>query len=201
MTRRRKHWGWGFEDEQPSQTSLRESAAAFAAVLGFGQTEPELPVPLERCTLPAPRLTAPAALRECSDDSDHARARHAYGSSYRDVVRGFRGRFEHPPDVVAEPRSETELERLLEWAIGAGAAVIPYGGGTSVVGGVEPIVDRDRFEGVVTIDLGGFDRVLEVDEVSRTARIGVFFPKPAIRVAMRLRTCRSQIGFRREFST
>jgi alkyldihydroxyacetonephosphate synthase len=185
VRRRRKHWGWGFEDEQPSAAVLRDSAAAFAAVLGFGSTELETPVALDRCALPAPRLSAPAALRECCDDSDHARARHAYGSSYRDVVRGFRGRFENPPDVVATPRTETELERLLEWAIGAGAAVIPYGGGTSVVGGVEPIVDRDRFEGVVTIDMGGFDRVLEVDEVSQTARIGAGARGPSLEYQLR----------------
>ena len=59
---------------------------------------------------------------------------------------------------------------MLEWALGAGAAVIPFGGGTSVVGGVEPVVDG-RFEGVVTIDLKALDRVLEVDEVSGAARI------------------------------
>jgi alkyldihydroxyacetonephosphate synthase len=172
VNRRRKHWGWGYEDERPSGAELRESAATFASILGFGAAEPEAPVPLERCTLPAPQLTPPPALAPCCDASDHARARRSYGSSYRDVLRGFRGDFRHPPDVVAIPRDEPELERVLEWAIGAGAAVIPYGGGTGVAGGVEPDVDRDRFEGVVTIDLSRFDRVLEVDSVSQTARIG-----------------------------
>jgi alkyldihydroxyacetonephosphate synthase len=171
VNRRRKHWGWGYEDERPSGAELRESAATFASILGFGATEPEAPVPLERCTLPAPQLTPPPALAQCCDASDHARARRSYGSSYRDVLRGFRGDFHRPPDVVAIPRDEPELERVLEWAIGAGAAVIPYGGGTGVAGGVEPNVDRDRFEGVVTIDLSRFDRVLEVDPVSQTARI------------------------------
>ena len=185
MRRRRKHWGWGFEDEQLSDATLRESAAAVAVVLGFGETEPQAPVPLERCALPEPRLRPTAALRECCDGSDHARARHAYGGSYRDVVRGFRGEFENPPDVVAMPRSETELERMLEWAIGAGAAVIPYGGGTSVVGGVEPLVDRDRFDGVVTVDMAEFDRVLEVDDVSQTARIGAGASGPSLEYQLR----------------
>jgi alkyldihydroxyacetonephosphate synthase len=62
------------------------------------------------------------------------------------------------------------VEALLEWADAVDAAVVPYGGGTSVVGGVEPIVP-DRFAGVVTIDLGDLDRVLEIDPVSRAARI------------------------------
>ncbi len=54
------------------------------------------------------------------------------------MVRAYRGRFEHPPDVVAFPGSEDELVSVLDWAVEAGAAVIPFGGGTSVVGGVEP---------------------------------------------------------------
>src|SRR5581483_12019086 len=93
-----------------------------------------------------------------------------YGRAYRDIVRAFRGRFDHPPDAVSRPRSEDELEEVLEWALDAGALVVPFGGGTSVVGGVEAL-EADRFEGVVAIDVRALDRVLEVDEVSRSARI------------------------------
>ena len=66
---------------------------------------------------------------------------------------------------------------MLAWCSDAGAAAIPYGGGTSVVGGVEPRVG-DSYAGAVTIDLGALDRVLEVDEASRAARIqaGTFGP-------------------------
>ncbi len=85
-------------------------------------------------------------------------------------MRAFRGQFEHPPDVVAMPRDEPELAAVLDWALDAGAAVIPFGGGTSVVGGVEPDVPAG-FAGVVTIDLRALDRVLEVDPVSLSARI------------------------------
>ena len=95
----------------------------------------------------------PARLAGICATDDHERAFHAYGSSYRDVVRAFRGQFDHPPDVVAHPADEGEVEAVLEWALGANAAVIPFGGGTSVVGGVEPAVDPERFDGVVTIDL------------------------------------------------
>ena len=59
---------------------------------------------------------------------------------------------------------------MLDWCAEAGAAAIPFGGGTSVVGGVEPRVDGD-YAGAVTIDLRPLDRVLEVDPVSRAARI------------------------------
>jgi alkyldihydroxyacetonephosphate synthase len=168
---RRKHWGWGLEHEQPSLDEVRGTAAFLAAHLGFGSTDPEQPVPLSELALPRSRLAVPARLTGICITDDYERAFHAYGSSYRDVVRAFRGQFEHPPDVVAHPADEGEIEAVLEWALGANAAVIPFGGGTSVVGGVEPAVDAQRFDGVVTIDLRRLDRVLEVDTESLSARI------------------------------
>jgi alkyldihydroxyacetonephosphate synthase len=170
VRRRLKHWGWGYEDEQPSLPELRSSAAGIVEWLGFGSPEPERAVPLSQCALPAPRLRPPSHLAEICAQDDYQRALHSYGRSYRDVIRAFRGRFGHPPDVVAQPRDETEVEAVLQWALGAGAAVIPFGGGTSVVGGVEPAVDG-RFAGVVTIDLKALERVLEVDPISQAARI------------------------------
>ncbi len=77
--------------------------------------------------------------------------------------------------MVAHPRDEAELEAVLEWCAGNGYCTIPYGGGSSVVGGVTPPADAGP---VVTIALDQLDRVLEIDEVSRAARIqaGVFGP-------------------------
>ena len=172
--RRRKHWGWGHEDEQPSLDDLRAAAPGVAEVLGFPAREPEAPVPLEDVVLPAPRVEPPAALRELCDTSVHARASHAWGSSYSDVVRGFRGRFDHPPDVVARPRDEREVEAVLAWCASEEIAVVPFGGGSSVVGGVTPAFDGPA----VSLDLAALDRVLEVDDVSRAARIqaGTFGP-------------------------
>jgi alkyldihydroxyacetonephosphate synthase len=167
-TRRRKHWGWGYEDEQPSAAELGAAAGAIVAHLGFGSTEVEDPVPLDRVVLPTPELEVPRELAPICSTEAHERASHAYGKSYGDVVRAFRGRFDHVPDVVARPSSEGEVEALLEWCGSVGAAVIPYGGGTSVVGGLEP---RIGSRPAVTIDLRAFDRVLEVDPVSRSARI------------------------------
>ncbi len=169
-SRPRKHWGWGYADEQPSHAAVQEAAAGIAAHLGFGSPDPERPVPLEDVALPAPRLEPPAGLAGCCRTDAHARATHAYGKSYRDVVRAFRGRFDHPPDVVAQPRDEDGVEAVLAWADAANAAVIPYGGGTSVVGGVEADVP-DRLDGAISLDLGALNSVLEVDPVSQAARI------------------------------
>jgi alkyldihydroxyacetonephosphate synthase len=168
--RRRKHWGWGYEDEQPSRAELREAAPGLAAHLGFGESEPEDFVGIEDVELRAPRLAdPPASLAGICATDDHARASHAYGKAYRDIVRAFRGRFDHPPDVVAFPRDDAEVAAVLEWAAGVGAAVVPYGGGSSVVGGLEV---RERGEtGIVSLDLSALREVLEVDTVSRAARI------------------------------
>ncbi|HEV2061426.1 MAG TPA: FAD-binding oxidoreductase, partial [Solirubrobacteraceae bacterium] len=141
-------------------------------VFGFGSRDVEEPVPLERVELPEPRVAdAPFA-----DASPHARATHAWGKSYSDVVRAFRGGFEHAPDAVLYPPDEAGVERALEWAASEGVAVIPYGGGTSVVGGVTPVVDGPA----VSLDLSRLDRVVEVDPVSRAARIQAGALGPAL---------------------
>jgi alkyldihydroxyacetonephosphate synthase len=170
VARRLKHWGWGYEDEQPSREELRAAAAFLSERLGFGSADPEIPVPLAEVSLPPARLNVPDALAAICSTEPYERALHAYGRSYTDVVRAFRGRFDHPPDVVARPRDEAEVGAVLEWALSEGAAVVPYGGGTSVVGGVEAAAGSD-YAGVVTVDVKALDRVLEVDAVSHSARI------------------------------
>jgi alkyldihydroxyacetonephosphate synthase len=170
VPRRLKHWGWGYEDEQPSADELRAAAAYIREQLGFGSLEPQQPVALSQLSLPPPRLQPPDALAPICSSDTYERSLHAYGRSYRDILRAFRGQFDHAPDVVVRPRCEEQVESALEWALSAGAAVIPFGGGTSVVGGVEPRMG-DQFAGVVSIDLKGLDRVLEVDPASHAARI------------------------------
>ena len=180
MARTRNRWGWGFEDATVSAQEARAAAPGVSEALGFELTgEVEDPVPLEAVSLPEPRLEVPAALPEVATSDHAARAAHAYGKSYVDTVRALRGRYDHAPDVVARPRDEREVEAVLAWAADTGAAVIPYGGGTSVVGGVEARVP-ERFAGAVTLDLGGLDALHEVDPVSRAARIGAGASGPVL---------------------
>jgi alkyldihydroxyacetonephosphate synthase len=127
-------------------------------------------VPLDGVELSPPRLKAPSEFGEMFSSDPYDRVGHALGKAYRDVVRGFRGEFEHPPDLVAYPESAEDVEMALSFAEEARAAAIPFGGGTSVVGGVEPRIEGD-YKGVISIDLRRMDRVLEVDAVSRAARI------------------------------
>jgi alkyldihydroxyacetonephosphate synthase len=169
--RRRKHWGWGYEDDAWSRRQLRAAAPGLRAQLRIdGDGEAREPVALRDVVLAAPRVQAPPALAGICASDPHARATHAWGSSYADVVHGFCGRFDFPPDVVARPRGERDVEALLEWAAGANVAVVPYGGGTSVTGGVRCEVPS-RFDGTLSLDLGAMDRVLRIDDVSHAALI------------------------------
>jgi alkyldihydroxyacetonephosphate synthase len=165
--RRLKHWGWGYEDQSPTAAQMAEAAAGIRARFGFGG-EAKAAVPLAEVEVRAPRLKAPEAFGDLFTADKYERVSRAMGKAYRDVVRGFYGRFENPPDLVARPRDRSEVETVLSWAEAEGAAVIPFGGGTSVVGGVEPrLGDRP----VVTLDLRRIDRLIEVDPTSLAARI------------------------------
>jgi alkyldihydroxyacetonephosphate synthase len=166
--RRRKLWGWGYEDQRVSAEEFEQIGLGAREHLGFGAAEIQHPPRLGDLELPPPRIEPPGALAPICSTGPYERATHAYGKAYRDLVRALGGRFEHPPDVVAFPADEADLERVLHWCADVDAAAIPYGGGTSVVGGVEPRVPQAA---AVTIDLGRLDRVLEVDPVSRAARI------------------------------
>jgi alkyldihydroxyacetonephosphate synthase len=179
--RRLKHWGWGYEDQAPTATQMREAAEGIRARFGFGG-EVRKPVPLEEVELREARLKVPERLGDLFSAERYERVSRALGKSYRDVVRGFRGEFENPPDLVALPRDESEIETVLSWAEAEGAAVIPFGGGTSVVGGVEPRLGERP---VVTMDLRRLDRVLEVDPESLAARIQAGATGPGLEEQLR----------------
>ena len=174
--RRRKFWGWGYEDAGPSAGQEAGIARTLSARLG---TALDLtPVPREdEIALTPPRVQPPAALRDLCSAAPHDRLGHTYGKSFRDVVRALRRNFSPAPDWVAFPRDEAEVAAVLDWCTGARIACIPYGGGSSVVGGTEARVG-DGYAGAVSLDLGKLDRVLEIDRASRAARIqgGVLGP-------------------------
>jgi alkyldihydroxyacetonephosphate synthase len=180
---RRKFWGWGNEGDGPSEEQARGIARTLAE--RFGVAVELAPEPrLEDVALPAPRVTPPRALGERCFTDPHARASHTSGKSYRDSVRGARGDFAPAPDFVAEPRDEAEVAELLDWCGERGVAAIPYGGGSSVVGGVEAQVGPG-YAGAVSIDLRRLARVLEIDRTSRAARIEAGIYGPALEDALR----------------
>ncbi|AKV04217.1 Alkyldihydroxyacetonephosphate synthase [Labilithrix luteola] len=169
MARSRSFWGWGYEDKLPGDNARRALASRLAALTG---TPPELaPLPsLDAVTMPEPRYTVPVELRSIGTTDKRERAIHTYGRGYRDLVRGFRGDYASAPDWIFHPTEEEHLLSLFRFCERESIALVPYGGGTSVVSGVE-FAASGRFRGVACVDLSRMDKVLSVDEISRSAHI------------------------------
>ena len=167
---RRSLWMFGWESEEPTDEQRREYANKLAERLGVSIDLPPRPR-VETLDLREPRIQPPDSIAAFCISDKYGRALHSHNNS----LMAFRGEFPNPPDVVAHPRNEEELEGVLEWTSNHGYATIPYGGGSSSVDGFTP---PEGYDGIVTIDMDQFDRVLEIDEISRAARIqaGVFGP-------------------------
>jgi len=173
---RLKHFGWGREGEGITPEEEAFVASRIRERFHGGKFD-EVALPrLEEIKLALPRLKPPASLAAFTSTEHYDRAAHTYGKSYPEYVRGLVGDYSSAPDVVAYPRNEREIAAMLDWAGAAQVSVTPFGGGSSVVGGVEPRVDGHK--GAVTIDLREMNRVVEVDPISRAARIeaGAFGP-------------------------
>ena len=170
MARRLKFWGWGYEDEGLSAEEQTALLRNFSDTLGFKLSDPVGVPAVDEVALCAPRLPVLDSLSEICTSEPYQRLLHTYGQSFPDSARSFDRSFASAPDIVAFPRTEADISALLDWAGDAGIAVIPYGGGSSVVGGVEPAVGDD-FCASVSLDMTHFNRVLEIDDVSRAALI------------------------------
>jgi alkyldihydroxyacetonephosphate synthase len=143
------------------------------------------PVALDDVRLPESRLPAGSALRERGARVDrYERVLHAAGKSYPDLLRMRAGDASAAPDAVLYPGSEAEVAELLAICADEGVAVVPFGGGTSVVGGVEPL--RGAFEAVVALDLARLDS-LTTDRVSLLGTFGAGLrgPRAEARLAAR----------------
>ena len=174
---RLKHFGRGREGEGLMPSEEAYVLGRIEQRFGWSADDEVKPPKLEDIKLEPPRLDPPASLPFCST-GHYDRAAHAYGKSFPDYAGGLVGDYRSAPDVVAYPRNEEEVAAVLDWAGGAQASVTPFGGGSSVVGGVEPKRDAVRYTAAVTVDLRELGRVLEVDKTSRAARIqaGAFGP-------------------------
>jgi alkyldihydroxyacetonephosphate synthase len=181
----RKFWGWGNEGDGLTDAEAAQLGRLIAGRLGVDDLELRPPPRIEEVQLPAARVEPPSGpLGELLSADKRDRAQHTYGKSFADLARGLRGDYRHAPDLVAHPRDEREVAEVLEWCADHRVAAIPYGGGSSVVGGVSPEVG-DGYAGTVSVDLGALDRVLEIDRDSRAARIQAGVLGPALESQLR----------------
>jgi alkyldihydroxyacetonephosphate synthase len=128
-----------------------------------------------------PRVLIDAVGEENVLTSDEDRLRHATGRSYVDLARLRNGALEAAPDAVVTPPDAEALRRVIDGCAAEGIAIVPFGGGTSVVGGVEPL--RGRHSRLISLDLGAL-RDVEVDERSLTARLGAGLRGPEAEEAL-----------------
>jgi alkyldihydroxyacetonephosphate synthase len=171
-------WGWGSPADEPTAADLDAVAPLVAASTGIAVQPPETSAPL--LPLRAPRCALPDTLAPLASVDAVDRARHGIGRAYRDLVRALRGQVTDVPDAVVRPRHEQDVVDVLDWAASAGVAVIPFGGGSSVVGGVEPRgLDR-----AVSLDLSQLTGLIEVDGTSRAVRLQAGTLGPAAEAAL-----------------
>src|SRR5271156_4623299 len=113
--RRRKFWGWGYEDQGPNAEQKGRMAERMASRFGLSELTIQ-PAPTEAdLNLRAPRIKPPSAIAPLFTTSPWERAAHSYGRSFRDIVRALRGDFANPFDLVGFPNNEQDLIRILEW--------------------------------------------------------------------------------------
>lgn len=183
MAKRPKFIGWGFEGDE--MTAAEREMVQARSQAQFGDDFDIRKAPSEDdVDLHAPRFETPPELAEFATHARSDRLRHSYGMSFTEYVRIFDGDFSTAPDIVAYARSEQDVEAALEWADKARVAVIPWGGGTSVVGGLTGDVGG-AFNGILSLDLTGLDRVLEVDKTSRAARVQGGMRVPAMEAELK----------------
>lgn len=176
---KRKFWGWG-NDDYALPTQLADLARYYLAAKFNTKPQAAIPVPtLEQIQLPPSKLTIPQPFANLMTDARYDRAAHTYGKAFRDVVRALSGDFSAAPDLVAYPQTEQDVVDMLAFAQQENWMIIPFGGGSSVCGGIEADATlRGNYAGVVSLDLCHLNQVLEIDKASRTARIqgGVYGP-------------------------
>jgi alkyldihydroxyacetonephosphate synthase len=175
-------WGWG---EDAEATHLGDAAASLLyRELGLEEAAGAPPVSLEDVRLAegaldqgARRALSQAVGEERVREDRLSRITHAAGKSYRDLVRLRAGDASHAPDAVVEAGSEAEVAAVLRACSRAAVAVIPFGGGTSVVGGVEAL--RGSNAAAISLDLTRMKGVLDVDQVSLRASLepGILGPE------------------------
>ncbi|MBI1748778.1 MAG: FAD-binding oxidoreductase [Acidobacteria bacterium] len=186
-----KWWGWGAEDITFALEGRTELLNLLEECIGPVGTEKTPPIPLDQIRLPEPatpddlpsKFESLLGAAQISTDR-LVRLKHSLGRSYTDLLRLRQGQIDRAPDLVLFPRSPTDIETALRLATENHVSVVPFGGGTSVVGGVEAL-RGNAAAGAITLDLANLNRVIDVDEKSDVAIMQAGLSGPALEAALR----------------
>jgi len=178
-----KWWGWGWEERTLPVESRPALWEFLRRRLDLDPARVRRPVPMDQI-LPQPCLVSPDEIAELRrivgeenvSGDDYDRITHAAGKGYRDLVRLRSGRIERVPDLVVFPEDEDSVRRLLEFARRRVYAVVPFGGGTGVVGGTDT---PEGFAATIALDTRRMRSVLDIDAASGlvTAEAGIRGPQ------------------------
>ena len=174
----RKFWGWGYADELLSDEEEKKIDKRIASAFSLDEVD-RIKIPeVDEIEIQKPKIKSPKNLMSLFTDEKMERLNHSYGKSFPDSARSLLGEFDSPPDLVCFPKSEGDITNVLDWASSNDVAVIPYGGGSSVCGGVETNVGDD-YKGVVSLDMKNLNSIIDIDKESRTALIqgGILGPE------------------------
>lgn len=170
MSRRSRWWGWGTDAHagalpETALPLLRDELGVDGAMHG--------PVAIDEVRLADPALAEAVLdrLRTVAGVTTDRTTRivHAAGKGYVDLVRLRAGAPQDAPDAVVRPGDAAGVQAALEICAAERVAVVPFGGGTSVVGGLTPV--RDGFAGVISLDLGGLTGISRLDDRSGLATV------------------------------
>ena len=179
-----KWWGWGSRDESSRFPAPSALWKFLDQKLGPLSAHPPIGS-LDEIYLPPSRLDADdvVELQTITGEDGvsieaHERAVHSLGKSYPDLIRMRQGEIPRPTDAVVYPQSEAQVESILKLSQERRWRIIPFGGGTSVVGGVEPGADSRP---AITVDLEKLNRVTAIDTVSGSLRLNAASSDPGWR--------------------
>jgi alkyldihydroxyacetonephosphate synthase len=177
-----KWWGWG----DPANEPELDDAALGVLRERIGELRPSpLAAEVDGFELPPAESLSRQLVDAVGEENVFAgtedRVRHATGCGYADLARLRSGCLDNAPDAVLLPADAEAVRRVLDICTSEGVAVVPYGGGTSVVGGVEPL--RGVHGRLISLDLARL-RDVEVDRRSLTARLGAGLRGPEAEAAL-----------------
>lgn len=181
-----KWWGWGVEGIAFHHEDKPDFARFVLDNVGLDITAPAgKPPTFDELDVPEPKISEDflGTLRGVVDEKhattdDMDRIVHTYGKSVRDLIRIRRNEFTRVPDVVVYPENEEQVQQVVDAVVAADATVIPFGGGSNIVGALEAPANEKRT--VVSLDMGRMDKVLDIDDEAGLARIQAGALGPAL---------------------
>lgn len=176
-----RRWnGWG--DEQFNLELPAQGQSFLTDRLGPGRPLSDARLESVLSRVPETRLPTDINVDALIDTSPEARVRHARGQSLPDWLAMRSGEFGVFPDGVASPENSLDVQKLLQYAQSSKVDLIPYGGGTSVAGHINPVAGDNP---VLTVDMGRMNRLTDLDRESQVATFGAGTPGPLVESQLR----------------